>query len=46
MAEKKLTLKQALAAIWQEAGDTFATKTDLSKLSGFVYGVSSTAVGT
>lgn len=46
MAEKKLTLKQALAAIWQEAGDAFATKTDLSKLSGFVYGVSSTAVGT
>ena len=46
MAEKKLTLKQSLAALWQQAGDTFATKTDLSKLSGFVYGVSSTAVGT
>ena len=46
MAEQKLTLKQSLAALWQQAGDTFATKTDLSKLSGFVYGVSSTAVGT
>jgi len=46
MAEKKLTLKQSLAALWQQAGDAFATKTDLSKLSGFVYGVSSTAVGT
>lgn len=46
MAEKKLTLKQSLAALWQTAEDTFATQTDLGKVSGFVYGVSATAVGT
>ena len=46
MAEQKLTLKQSLAAIWQQAETTFATKTDVGKVSTFAYGVSSTAVGT
>lgn len=46
MAEQKLTLKQSLAAIWQQAENTFATKTDVGKVSTFAYGVSSTAVGT
>lgn len=46
MAEQKLTLKQSLAALWQQAETTFATQTDLGKVSGFVYGVSATAVGT
>lgn len=46
MAEKKLTLKQSLAALWQQAETTFATKTDVGKVSTFAYGVSSTAVGT
>lgn len=46
MAEKKLTLKQALAALWQQAEDTFATQTDVGKVSSFAYGVSATAVGT
>lgn len=46
MAEKKLTLKQALAALWQQAEDTFATQTDVGKVSTFAYGVSSTEVGT
>lgn len=46
MAEQKLTLKQSLAALWQQAETTFATKTDVGKVSTFAYGVSSTAVGT